>query len=110
MSTPNILIASPFRKTPLNHYHKIEFDHNGLKNEVERYFNIEQWLCQRPVKKIFTRFVIMKIVLQVQKIISILFGKNFNLYNEFPSPEVKNYNPKKYVPRIFFLVLKKSDR
>lgn len=103
ISTPNKKITSPFTDFPLNKFHVHEFSKKELENLLKKHFVNIEFFGQRFVPKIYTFYFVRKFV----RILEMVLRKDFKLYTERTTPEIKKWTSNGFEPRILFLKCKK---
>lgn len=99
LSTPNKRITSPWSDKPLNRYHVKEFTRPELEQELAPYFEIEKFLGQRLVPKIYTYYPVRKSIRLFEKI----FGFKNNIYDLGHGAGIQIFG-RDQEPRIFVLI------
>jgi 2-polyprenyl-3-methyl-5-hydroxy-6-metoxy-1,4-benzoquinol methylase len=106
VSTPNKKICSPYSDKPLNKFHVLEFTKQKLELELSQIFSIQEWFGQRFI---YT-FLTWKLVRKFVRLIEVLLKKDFKIYSELTSPNVKKWNKYFFIqPRIMLSLMKKKN-
>ncbi len=104
LSTPNKKITSPFTKKPVNKFHVLEYDYEGLKEELSPYLGVDKFYGQRLIPKFYSYRIIRKIINTISRLINIQ-----KIYTDYYSAEISEFNSERQEPRIFFVKCKKHD-
>lgn len=104
LSTPNKKITSPFSEKPLNKFHVLEYTRENLLNEASAYLEVKEVFGQRPIKKIYTKYLVRRVIGLLSRVSRFCS----TIYTIASDSLVSQYDQDKYEPRIFVLVCKKK--